>query len=157
MTAHSIVLDTNVIISAVLFGGTPREVLEMVIAGRLKAFVSPAMLAELREVLARPRFHMSGRQVERLVEEFRGLAREVEPAVQVAAVPSDPDDDRVLECAVAAGADFVVTGDNHLLDLDRFHGIRIVTSAQLLREVQAETAVSRPRRRSGRPRMLRRV
>jgi putative PIN family toxin of toxin-antitoxin system len=132
MTTLRIVLDSNVLISAIHFGSLPREVFRRAVEGRVEVFVSPAILEELRGVLRRPKFGMPASQVEKIVEEFCAVAELVEPTVRIKAVPADPPDDRVLECAVASRADFIVTGDGHLLHLGMFRGIRILSPRQFL-------------------------
>ncbi len=139
MTRHRIVLGTNVLISAVLFGGPPRRVLERVISGAADCTLSVSILDELREVLLRPKFGFSPQQSLQLLEELHAVCDVIDPVTRVAAIEADPDDNRVLECAVESRAQFVVSGDAHLLDLAAFRGIRILSPADYLRQ----TTVSR--------------
>jgi len=128
-----IVLDTNVLISAVLFGGTPRQVLELIIAGKVECSISVAMLDELRDVLLRPKFGLSAAQTAMIVEEVNAIAEVVSPNERIDHVVSDPDDNMVLECAVEAKASVVVTGDSHLLDLQAFQNVPILSPADFLK------------------------
>ena len=128
-----IVLDTNVLISAVLFGGTPRQVLELIIAGKVECSISVAMLDELRDVLLRPKFGLSAAQTAMIVEEVHAIAEVVSPNERIDHVVSDPDDNMVLECAVEAKASVVVTGDSHLLDLQAFQNVPILSPADFLK------------------------
>ena len=132
MTRLRVVLDSNVIISAVLFGGPPARVLEQVASGRVEGFVSAPILDEVRGVLQRPKFGLSPDQALALVEEFRGLCQIVAPEASVGAVAADPDDDRILECALAADANIVISGDAHLLALGRWRSVRVLSLAEFM-------------------------
>jgi putative PIN family toxin of toxin-antitoxin system len=99
-----VVLDSNVIISGFLFGGPPGRLLERALAGQLTCFTSLPILDEVREVLQRPKFGLSPDQALTLIEEFHNLCEIVTPMRRVQAVAADPDDNAVLECALAADA-----------------------------------------------------
>ena len=137
MSRHRIVLDTNVLISALLFGGKPRRVLNLVISGSVDCTLSPVILDELKEVLQRPKFGFSADVCLHLIEELHGICDIISPSVSVEVIGSDPDDNRILECAKGAQAHFIVSGDPHLLDLGRFEKIRILSPAEYLREFEA--------------------
>lgn len=139
MKRQRIVLDTNVLISAVLFGGPPRDVLELVISGAVDCSLSLPILDETREVLRRPKFGFSPEQSFQLLEELHAVCDVINPAVRVQAVASDPADNMILECALESKADVVVSGDHHLLDLGVFHSIHIVTPADYLKTIKNET------------------
>jgi len=136
MKRHRIVLDTNVLISAVLFGGPPRQVLELVISGTVDCSLSIPILDEIRQVLYRPKFGFSPEQSFQLLDELHAVCGVINPTVRLNVVTSDPDDNMVLECALESGASFVVSGDRHLLDLVEFHGIQIVTPADYLKRIE---------------------
>lgn len=134
MNRHRIVLDTNVLISAILFGGKPRRVLDLVISGSVDCTLSTAILDELKDVLQRPKFGFSADVCFHIIEELHGACDIISPSVSVDVIRSDPDDDRILECAVDAQAHFIVSGDPHLLDLGKFEKIRILSPADYLKE-----------------------
>jgi putative PIN family toxin of toxin-antitoxin system len=125
-------LDTNVLISAIVFGGQPRTILEMVIACKVRCVLSFAILDEVRDVLQRPRFGFTPEQAITVVDELRGLCDILNPARRIRTIKADPDDNRILECAVQAQADTIVSGNTHLLRLKQFRGISIVTPADFL-------------------------
>jgi uncharacterized protein len=125
-----VVFDTNVFISAFEYGGVPRAALLLASAGGFEICTSAALLAELEEVL-RDRFEYSEQMLGEIRIRLDGLCRVVEPTEGVTAC-SDSDDNRVLECAIAANAGAIVTGDRALLRLDPFRGIRIVSPAGFL-------------------------
>lgn len=134
------VLDTNVVVSGLLWHGTPHALLDRVREGELTFISSPALLAELAEVLARPQFETvlarSNTSRERLLAEVRELTEVIEPPPLAQPVCRDPDDDAVLALGVAAHADLIVSGDRDLLDLKTFQGIDILTPAEALRKVE---------------------
>lgn len=123
------VLDTNVLISAVISTGVPHEVVVAGFEGEYQIIVSVATLTEFRETLLKypERFHLEEQEVQEEVETIRYFAEFVDPEEKIDAVEADPDDDKFLEAAVAGNVDYVVSGDQHLLDLDSFRGIEIVT------------------------------
>jgi putative PIN family toxin of toxin-antitoxin system len=137
-----VVADTNTLVSGLLWQGHPRRVLEAARAGTLQMYTTAALLAELEEVLQRPKFAqrlaLAGVTSHTLVLGYAALARLVEPAEIAPVIIADPDDDAVLACAVAARAEIIVSGDSHLLDLKDYEGIPIVTAAQLLTRIMPE-------------------
>ena len=136
------VLDANVFISAFInLTGSPFEVLAAWRAGRFVAVSSIALRDEVQKVVVRPRtaryLRASAAAVATVLAELDQTAVFVQPD-SVTVVEDDPDDDLVLGTASAGSADYVVTGDKHLLALGLFQGIRIVTPAQFLRILAAE-------------------
>jgi uncharacterized protein len=121
-----IVVDTNVIVSALVFGGLPRRVLEAVENGHCEFYYSAGIERETRRVL-RDKFGWAVEKLNRYLPVLWGLGKQVAPGRRVNAVKEDPDDDRIPECALAAAADVIVSGDGHLLRLDGYEGISILT------------------------------
>jgi uncharacterized protein len=128
--------DSNILISAFLRGGKPLELLELARAGQVELGVSDAILDETARVL-KDKFHVAEEDVRDLCRQLLGFATHVTPAEAFDAVPGDPTDNRILECAVAAGSGTVVTGDGHLLSLGSFRGIRIQRVGEFLAGRQA--------------------
>jgi putative PIN family toxin of toxin-antitoxin system len=139
MKRFHVVLDTNVLVSALIFGGSPREILEMIVAGVVDCSLSSAVLDELRDVLQRPKFGFSLRQAMSVVDELCGVCQVVKPRKKVGVVKADPDGNRVIECALEAKADFIVTGDTHLLELGSHAGTRVLNPADFLRMLGEDT------------------
>jgi len=132
MTASRIVLDTNVLISAIVFGGRPREVLEKVISGTFAMAISAEMLAEFQGVLAGKKFRYPSGIVHTIVNELLAVSELVRPTIKVEQIKADPADNRILECALESRAACIVTGDRHLLELGQFEGIPILDVAAFL-------------------------
>ncbi len=131
----SVTLDTNIYVSALEFGGVGARLIGMARFGMLQVDLSDAILDELVTVL-RDDFHWEGYRLHFLREEMRRIARHVTPKVRIDALKDDPDDNRILECAVEAGSDWIVTEDKDLLRLGEYSGIRIVTTRQFLRLIR---------------------
>lgn len=135
-----VVADTNTVVSGLLWHGNPRRVLEAARDGALQLYTSAALLAELEEVLQRPKFaqrlSLAGVASHTLVLGYAALAWLIDPAVIEPVIIADPDDDAVLACANAARAEAIVSGDNHLLDLKQYEGIPVFTAAQLLAKIE---------------------
>jgi putative PIN family toxin of toxin-antitoxin system len=127
-----IVLDTNVLVSAIVFGGSPRRIIESIIEGPVHLALSREILDELEGVLARKKFGMSPEIVRNVSNELESLCEIVAPRRRLTVITSDPYDNMVLECAAEAKADYIVSGDAHLLDFREFEGTKIVNPAQFL-------------------------
>jgi putative PIN family toxin of toxin-antitoxin system len=125
-----IVLDVNVYVSGLLWTGTPHQILQAAEAGTLTLVTAPMILEELREVLSRPKFSKRIAALSTSVGELIGSLLTVVEVIQNPSVKpviqQDPDDDKILACAVAVRAHWVVSGDEHLLMLKRYKRIRIV-------------------------------
>ncbi len=147
MKRPHIVLDTNVLVSALLFGGVPRDVLQLVITGKVVCSLSLPILDELRDVLQRPRFGFSLQQAMTIVAELSDLCTIVAPTETVQVINADPADNRILECAIQARADAIVSGDAHLLALGTYKAIRILRPSEFIEMVNAEVADRKNRRK----------
>jgi putative PIN family toxin of toxin-antitoxin system len=130
-----VVLDTNVLISAILFGGKPRRILEKAIRGEIRLCLSEPILEELSGVLRRSKFDYSLEKVQTLLTELTSIADFVNPSQIIRLVLEDPDDNRILECAVEAKASYIITGDFHLLKLSRYRDIEIVNAFTFLEKL----------------------
>jgi putative PIN family toxin of toxin-antitoxin system len=121
-----VVADTNIFISALMFGGLPGAFLDLAFARSFQLVTSPTLLDELQQKL-RNKFQISNTDANSIRAKLAKHALLVEPPIALKVVVDDPDDDRVLECAVAGEADYIVSGDRHLLKLESYRGITIST------------------------------
>ena len=125
------VIDTNVLVSALIHDGKPRKLI-LELLNRHTVILSRQMLAELADVAGRDKFHVTGSQVERFLSIMVKMAKIVSDNALFKEVASDPDDDVVLNAAYTGKADYIVTGDKHLLILNNFKKTKIVTVNQML-------------------------
>jgi putative PIN family toxin of toxin-antitoxin system len=128
-----VLIDTNVVVSATFWPGNPKTLMNAVRRGELTYVTSEGLLEELRKVLTdqeKP-FRLSAEEAGKVVDTWRALATLVSPT-RFVAVCRDDDDNRVLECALDGHAEYVVTGDDDLLELEVFEGIKIITVSDFL-------------------------
>ena len=133
------VLDTNVVVSGLIWNASPRRVLDAARDKRLTLYTSSVLLDELAEVLSRDHLArlISANHVSAtfLMRRFAMLAQVITPASIRPTVLADADDDHVLACALAAHADWIISGDAHLLNLKHYQGMRIMDAAKALRSL----------------------
>jgi uncharacterized protein len=123
--------DTNIYISALVFGGVPLQLITAARHRMIRFDISEPLLDETTRVL-RDKFLWSEDMLERAANRLFRCTSLVRATETIDAVPEDPDDNRVLECAVTAGSQYVVTGDSDLLRLGSFRTIRILRVADFL-------------------------
>ncbi len=128
---QTVVLDANVYVSAFAFGGKPKRVFQLAITGRVHLAISGPIRSEVLRTL-RNKFRWSDQRIADAEDLIGTAAMSIVPTATLRVVERDPDDDRVLECAVTAKADWIVTGDLDLLSLGEYEGIRIVRVSNFL-------------------------
>ena len=135
-----IVVDTNVILSGLLWLGTPHELIKKIHSGQVELVMSPALMDEFANTIKRPKFAAilarTTRSSDQIVQQLRVLADIVAAPPLPRQICRDADDDAVLACAAASGAELIVSGDKDLLILGAFLGVRIVNAAEALRLVE---------------------
>ena len=124
-----VVFDTNIYISAMLFGGLPRAIIQLVIEGHGENFISPAIRIETEHVL-RGKFVWTGAEIEGRFARILSVSTLVVPRITLQNIVVDEDDHRILECAVEARANYIVSGDRHLLELGAYADIFVVNARQ---------------------------
>jgi putative PIN family toxin of toxin-antitoxin system len=134
--------DTNIIISALNFHGNPRKVIDLAADGSIRLFVSDAILDEVADVLARPKFGWPDDRIKRALVQMSHFMEHVEPTQRLDVVKDDPDDNRILECALASGSDYLISGDKHLLKLGKYGAVKIISPAEFV-EIQAQQGQGR--------------
>ena len=127
-------LDTNILISALGWKGNPKQVFDKILNGEVELVISDEQFAELSEALDYPKFQFTEEQKNRFKALILELAMFVRPMEKIDVIKEDPDDNMILECAVAGNVDCIVTGDPDLLNLKEFRGIKIRTATEFLDE-----------------------
>ncbi len=126
-----VVLDTNIFISAVFWEGKPYIIVKKAINQEIIVFISNYIIEEIRKVLARD-FNLEKQEIEDIVNAVLYFTHLIEPKESVKAIKDDPKDDKLLDCALACNTEFIVSQDNHLLNLETFRGIKIVSPEEFL-------------------------
>jgi len=128
------VIDTNVLISSFIAYGKPRNVLDRVFTGKVRLLTSPVILLEFEEVLSREKFGLTKTQVQRIVSLIIRSSEAIEPKTKIILITEDPDDNKIIECAIDGRAKYIITGDSHLLKIRKYKNIMIVNPNGFLRK-----------------------
>jgi putative PIN family toxin of toxin-antitoxin system len=135
---HHLVFDTNILFSATGWSGNPFQCVERARTGHIEAATCPELINELTEKLE-IRLHFSAEEIAETVADYLGFLRMVQIPNVLEAVPRDPEDNMVLECAIEGQAQYIVSGDKDLLVLKEFRRIRIVRASEFLEILAQET------------------
>ncbi|MCX5871611.1 MAG: putative toxin-antitoxin system toxin component, PIN family [Deltaproteobacteria bacterium] len=128
---QKVVFDTNVYISAFITrGGKAEQAWGLALEGKVEVCTSVAILTEMAGKL-RKKFHWRDELIEAIIKHIAKTARVIKPSIKINMLADEPDN-RILECAQEAGAEIIVTGDKHLLDLVAFDGIKIIRIADFI-------------------------
>jgi putative PIN family toxin of toxin-antitoxin system len=130
------VLDTNTLVSALLFSGTAARLVPLWQSGRLQLLLSRPILQEYLRVLAYPKFRLTPEEIRGLLDEVLPFVESVRVRERLSVVRRDPADDKFLECAVAGRAAYIITGDRDLRTLGSYRRIAIVTPAEFLDQLE---------------------
>jgi len=126
-----IVLDINVYISAAILGRVCEEIIQTCRFSDLKVFISKDIIDEIKNKLSH-KFLWQDEQISLFLDSITEFCQIVEVEEKVNHIKNDPDDERILECAISADCDFIISGDNHLLKLKSYEGIKILNPADFL-------------------------
>ncbi len=127
------VVDTNIVVSGLLFGGLPLKVIHAGLARKFTWVTSAPLIAETERVLRSKKFGLTQSEIQILTEPLFSIAEIVVPVVIIDAIPRCPGDNRVLECAVEGNCKVIVTGDRRdLLSLKKFQRVEIMTAREFL-------------------------
>jgi len=133
-TVRKVVLDTNVLISSILFKGELAGIVDLWKGGKIVPVVSRETFDEFRKVLEYPKFRLAKGEIKTIMEEeVLPFFEIVEISAEVSGVCKDPDDDKFISCALAASADFIVSGDKDLCDITKYKSVKIVRASDLLK------------------------
>ncbi len=133
-----VVLDTNVLVSTLGWRGPERRVYEVCRTGRLSLASSLPLLDELQRVLKYPKLGFSAEEAGVFLQDILAHASLFESDIKLEVIVEDPDDNRVLECALSAEARWIVSGDPHLLELRHYEGVEILKARELLQRLGIE-------------------
>lgn len=121
-----VVFDTNVSIASFFWNGYPRKIYELVKSNEIKLFYSKTILEELIRVLAYKKFGLTTDEILPIANDFITTAQLVDVVSEIKIITQDPTDNMFLECAEDSKADYIISGDHHLLDLKKYNNIQIV-------------------------------
>lgn len=135
-----VVLDTNILISATIVKqGHPGQILQAWQRGVIEVIVSPQILDEVKDVLSKPRIRkhqwMSEQEVKCLIDSLEQAATKVKGVLVLKVIKEDPGDDKFLVAAKEGAAQYIISGDTHLLKLKSFEGVQIVNPRHFLEAV----------------------
>ena len=124
-----IVVDTNVIISGVFFGGAPGQVIKAIVSSKVTAYSTTDIIDEYMEIVDEMISRKQGSLNRNILMPFINSLEMIEPKTHIE-VSRDPDDDKFIECAKDAGALYIVSGDKDLLVIEEYDGIQIITAKE---------------------------
>jgi putative PIN family toxin of toxin-antitoxin system len=122
-----LVLDTNVLVSALISTKSNPALLLDAAGKNYSLFISKDILSELEGVISRDKFGFSDEKIDSAIEAILSFSEVMNHEIKLDVVKSDPDDNKILECAVACGASYIVSGDKHLLNLKEYENIKIIS------------------------------
>ena len=126
-----IVIDTNIYISAIFWGGKPREIVDMGRDGNILIFTPSEIEEEIVDKL-KTKFRLNDQDANFIISDFSTFTTPVRIKKRFKVVLDDPEDDKFIECAVACGAEYIVTGDKHLLKIKEYDRIKILKASDFL-------------------------
>lgn len=124
-------IDTNIYISAIFWGGKPREVVDLGRDKKIYIFISADIQKEIAEKL-KIKFKLDEIEIDCILSDISTFTIPVRVTKRIQAVADDPDDDKFIECAVSCRANYIVSGNKHLLDLKEYAGIKILKASEFL-------------------------
>ncbi|MEK7110161.1 MAG: putative toxin-antitoxin system toxin component, PIN family [Patescibacteria group bacterium] len=127
------VLDTNILISALFFGGKPREIFDLILEKEFIGITSPYIIFELKDVLRRKKFDIDEERIEEAVDLIKEYFEEVNLQTKLNLIKHNHPDNKILALAIDAKADYLITGDKqHLLPLKKIKKTKIVSAEEFL-------------------------
>jgi putative PIN family toxin of toxin-antitoxin system len=128
-----IVIDTNVIISGLFWKGAPSNLLKLCKAGTHANFVSPVIISELNNALSYDKFDLTDEEVADAIGLVLSFSKVVVPLAKISIITTDPSDNMFFECAKESGAEYIVSGDEHLLSQKEYEGIKVLKPVDFLK------------------------
>ncbi len=128
-----VVLDSNIIISALFFGGKPHEIFNLILEKEIIGIISPFIIFEVKDVLRRRKFDIDEEKIEEVEKLLKEYFQIISPEIQVDFVENDHSDNKIIALAVEVKADYLITGDKqHLLPLKKIKKIKIISPEEFL-------------------------
>lgn len=127
-----VVIDTNIYISAIFWNGKPREVIDLGRDGKITIFTSLDIENEIAGKL-KTTFKLAEEDVNQILLDFSTFTLPIRINKQLIVVQDDPDDNKFIECAVECRANYIISGDRHLLNLKEYEGIKLIKSSEFLK------------------------
>jgi len=128
---YKTVIDTNIYISAIFWGGNPRKIIDLARDRNIFVFTSVAIKDEISNTLIK-KFKLSKKEIELIMSDFSTFTIPVKITKNVYPVKDDPDDNKFIDCALESNADYIISGDKHLLRLQKYDNICILNSSNFL-------------------------
>jgi uncharacterized protein len=126
-----IVIDTNIYISSIFWGGKPRQVVDLGRNKKVLIFSSSLIIDEIADKL-KSKFNLTEEECSQIIFDFSTFTTLVETPHSLKVIDDDPDDDKFIECAVSSMSDYIVSGDKHLLTLKEYNGIKMLKASEFL-------------------------
>jgi putative PIN family toxin of toxin-antitoxin system len=130
VSPYRVVIDTNLFVSS-FWGGKPKKIIDLFIKGKIQLLISPQILEEISRVLKEILGDDS--EINYFIKLISLNSIEIIPNVTLQVIKEDPSDNKFLECAVVGKADYIISGDKHLLDLRKYQGIPIIKVDEFLK------------------------
>jgi putative PIN family toxin of toxin-antitoxin system len=130
VSPYRVVIDTNLFVSS-FWGGKPKKLIDLFIKGKIQLLISPQILEEISRVLKEILGDDS--EINYFIKLISLNSIEIIPNVTLQVIKEDPSDNKFLECAVVGKADYIISGDKHLLDLRKYQGIPIIKVDEFLK------------------------
>ena len=130
---RSVTPDSNLYISALIWDGKPEQLLEMALARKVRLFISDPIMDEVMEVLE-TKFRHSPKRLALEKEYLSKCTARCVPKVKLEVVKDDPEDNKIVECAVHSRSEAIITNDKDLLRMEEYNGIKMMKVHEFLRE-----------------------
>jgi putative PIN family toxin of toxin-antitoxin system len=127
-----IVLDANIFISSFFWGGNPRNVLNRAIAKSDELYISKEILSEIEDVMGRKKFHTEKTEIDYYINSIEEIANKIVPKEIIKNGSRDKTDNKYIECGIAGGVDYIISGDIHLLEIKKYGTINIISAREYL-------------------------
>jgi putative PIN family toxin of toxin-antitoxin system len=131
-----VVIDTNIVVSAAISeDGNPAKIFEMLLREEIVNYTTDHIIAEIRKVMSRPKIAQRLSMVEAnfIIDNFERFSKKIKTDKTIEMVKDDPADNKFIECAAAASADYIISGDEHLLKIKEFRKTRIISPAEFIK------------------------